>query len=113
MKVMTNRLLRQHWIFVFAAVFVFAAAWPGPICGAQPSSLPHLRKQGAATQLIAILLCLAFVAGAARAQVLYGSVIGSVTDAAGSGVSGATVRLTNTGQFCNHHQRDWRRQRRR
>jgi len=36
----------------------------------------------------AILLCLAFVAGAARAQVLYGSVIGSVTDTAGSSVTG-------------------------
>src|SRR5262245_21301282 len=45
---MTNRLLRQHWIIVFAAVCVFA----GPVCVAQPSSLPHLRKQGAATQLI-------------------------------------------------------------
>ncbi|HKC85489.1 MAG TPA: carboxypeptidase regulatory-like domain-containing protein, partial [Blastocatellia bacterium] len=45
----------------------------------------------------AILLCLAVVAGKARAQVLYGSVIGVVTDTAGSSVSGATVRLTNTG----------------
>ncbi len=49
---MTNRLLRQYWIVIFAAGCVFAAAWPGPIRGAQPSSLPHLRKQGAATQLI-------------------------------------------------------------
>jgi beta-galactosidase GanA len=45
---MTDRLLRQHWIIIFAAVCVFV----GPICVAQPSSLPHLRKQGAATQLI-------------------------------------------------------------
>ena len=44
----TNRLSRQHWIIIFAAVCVFV----GPICVAQPSSLPHLRKQGAATQLI-------------------------------------------------------------
>src|SRR6266540_2918688 len=51
-KVMTNRLLRQHWIVVFAAVCVFASAWPSPIGVAQPSSLPHLRRQGAATQLI-------------------------------------------------------------
>ena len=49
---MSNRLLRQHWIIVFAAVCVFASAWPSPISVAQPSSLPHLRKQGAATQLI-------------------------------------------------------------
>src|SRR5215813_4168051 len=45
----------------------------------------------------ALLLCLLSAAGAARAQVLYGSVIGSVTDTAGSSVTGATVRLTNTG----------------
>src|SRR5262245_65966769 len=45
----------------------------------------------------ALLLCLLSVGGSARAQVLYGSVIGSVTDTAGSSVSGATVRLTNTG----------------
>ena len=49
---MSDRLLRQHWIVVFAAVCVFAAAYPRPIRCAQPSSLPHLRKQGAATQLI-------------------------------------------------------------
>src|SRR5215475_13071730 len=49
---MTNRLLRQHWIIVFAAVCVFAAAGPDLMCGAQTSSLPRLRKQGAATQLI-------------------------------------------------------------
>src|SRR5215831_15111217 len=49
---MSNRLLRQHWIIVFAAVCVFASAWPSPISVAQPSSLPHLRKQGAATQLV-------------------------------------------------------------
>src|SRR5688572_211318 len=37
-------------LFVFA-VGCFFAVCP-LICGAQPSSLPHLRKQGAATQLI-------------------------------------------------------------
>src|SRR5215475_8605778 len=49
---MTNIQLPGHWIVVFAAVCVFAATSPSPIRGAQPSSLPHLRKQGAATQLI-------------------------------------------------------------
>src|SRR5215475_10534841 len=49
---MTNRLLRRHRILAFAAVCVFAAAYPRPIRCVQPSSLPHLRKQGAATQLI-------------------------------------------------------------
>jgi beta-galactosidase GanA len=38
-------------MLVFAVACIFTAACP-LICGAQPSSLPHLRKQGAATQLI-------------------------------------------------------------
>jgi beta-galactosidase GanA len=38
-------------MIVFTIACIFAAACP-LICGAQPSSLPHLRKQGAATQLI-------------------------------------------------------------
>src|SRR5262249_35383055 len=45
----------------------------------------------------ALLLCLTVIIREARAQVLYGSVIGAVTDTAGGSVSGATVRLTNTG----------------
>ncbi|HKC85807.1 MAG TPA: glycoside hydrolase family 42, partial [Blastocatellia bacterium] len=49
---MSNRLLRQHWMIVSAAVCVFAATCPASICVAQPSSLPHLRKQGVATQLV-------------------------------------------------------------
>src|SRR5262249_15925487 len=51
-KVMTGRLFRQHWIVVFAAVCVFAAACPSSVCGAEPSSLPRLRKQGKATQRV-------------------------------------------------------------
>jgi|SRR5882672_4569780 len=51
-KVMTTTQLPKHWIVVFAAVCVFAAACPSLICDAQSSSLPHLRKQGAATQLV-------------------------------------------------------------
>src|SRR5262245_4411319 len=35
-----------NWIVVFDLVCIFAAAWLSPICGAQPSSLPQLRKQG-------------------------------------------------------------------
>src|SRR5499426_4238755 len=42
----------KHWIIIFAAICVFIAARPSPTCVAQPSSIPHLRKQGAATQLI-------------------------------------------------------------
>jgi len=41
-----------NWIVVFAAVCICAAACPISIRCAEPSSLPHLRKQGAATQLI-------------------------------------------------------------
>jgi len=47
--------------------------------------------------LPALILCAAVVSIEARAQVLYGSVIGSVTDEAGSSVSGARVVLSNTG----------------
>jgi hypothetical protein len=49
----------KHWIIIFAAICVFTAARPSPTCVAQPSSLPHLRKQGAATQLIDVLTQLA------------------------------------------------------
>src|SRR5262245_28410976 len=47
--------------------------------------------------ILALLLCLQGLSSNARAQVLYGSVIGSVTDTAGGSVPGASVRLTNTG----------------
>ncbi len=47
--------------------------------------------------LLTPVVLLAIIAGVAGAQVLYGSVIGSVTDSAGNSVSGATVRMTNTG----------------
>src|SRR5262249_1801349 len=47
-------LLRKQWMLVFTAVYVFIAACLNPICGAQPSELPHLRKQGTATQLIVV-----------------------------------------------------------
>ena len=49
---MTNLRLRKQWIVVFAVACVFIATCLNPICGAQPSSLPQLRKQGTATQLI-------------------------------------------------------------
>jgi Carboxypeptidase regulatory-like domain len=47
--------------------------------------------------LPALLLCLTGMISNTQAQVLYGTVIGSVTDTAGSSVQGATVLLTNTG----------------
>ena len=47
--------------------------------------------------LHALILCAAVLSIEARAQVLYGSVIGSVTDEAGSSVSGAKVVLSNIG----------------
>ena len=49
---MTNGLLRKRRMIVFAAVCIFIAACFNPISDAQPSALPHLRKQGTATQLI-------------------------------------------------------------
>src|SRR5262245_19189145 len=54
-------------------------------------------RAGLLLLLPALLLCLIGDSSEAHAQVLYGSVMGTVTDTAGSSVSGATVRLTNTG----------------
>src|SRR5262245_33545884 len=54
-------------------------------------------RAGLLLLLPALLLCLIGDRSEAHAQVLYGSVMGTVTDTAGSSVSGATVRLTNTG----------------
>lgn len=47
--------------------------------------------------LILLFLAWTGMAGATRAQVLYGSVVGTVTDSAQNSVAGATVRLTNAG----------------
>jgi len=48
---------------------------------------------------IALLICLAVFAGATRAQVLYGSLTGNVTDPSGAGVAGARAEAldVNTG----------------
>ena len=47
--------------------------------------------------LLGGLLVVFGLAPAAEAQVLYGSIIGNVTDASGGVVAGATVRITNRG----------------
>lgn len=47
--------------------------------------------------LTSAVLCLAGIARLTQAQVIYGSVMGTVVDTTGSSVAGATVRLTNTG----------------
>src|SRR5262245_23871352 len=46
--------------------------------------------------LVLALGALAAPASIARAQVLYGSVVGNVSDSTGSAVPGATVTVTNT-----------------
>ncbi len=47
--------------------------------------------------VIALFLVLSFSAVNADAQVLYGSIVGNVTDNAGAAISGATVTITNKG----------------
>ena len=47
------------------------------------------------TQLTLALLSILFVSIVALAQVLYGSIVGTVTDPNGAAVSGAKVELTN------------------
>ncbi|MDZ7640035.1 MAG: carboxypeptidase regulatory-like domain-containing protein [Bryobacterales bacterium] len=44
-----------------------------------------------------ILLMLALMPVSAVAQILYGSIVGNVTDSTGAGVPGATVKVTNMG----------------
>src|SRR5438874_1018151 len=53
-----------------------------------------IAKPSLAVSLLPLLMALA---GDARAQVLYGSLVGAVTDAAQSTVPGATVRISSQG----------------
>src|ERR1700759_3073038 len=47
--------------------------------------------------LAALAFLLATATSTSEAQVLYGSIVGNVTDPSGAAVAGAEVRLTNTG----------------
>jgi len=47
--------------------------------------------------ILAALVALSSLAGAANAQALYGSVVGNVTDPQGAVLPGVTVKITNTG----------------
>ncbi len=47
--------------------------------------------------LVAVLLAVGSLPGAANAQVLYGSIVGDVTDPQGAVVSGVAITITNTG----------------
>src|SRR4051812_7092519 len=55
---------------------------------------PVLVPRGRSVVILA-LLSLALVPGLARAQVLYGSVVGAVKDAQGAAIPAATVVITN------------------
>src|SRR3954452_24658220 len=46
---------------------------------------------------IAVFCAIAFLQSTAQAQVLYGSIQGTVTDAAGSSVPAAKIRITSAG----------------
>jgi protocatechuate 3,4-dioxygenase beta subunit len=52
--------------------------------------------------VLASLLMLGILAGLARAQTFYGSLLGTVTDASGAAVPAASVALINTGTAQRH-----------
>ena len=47
--------------------------------------------------VLAVLLAVGLLASAANAQILYGGIVGSVTDPQGAVLPGVTVSITNTG----------------
>ena len=47
--------------------------------------------------VLAVMLAAGLMAGAANAQVLYGSIVGNVTDQQGAALPGVSVTITNTG----------------
>src|SRR5262245_40938690 len=47
--------------------------------------------------MFALLLAVGLLPGAASAQVLYGSLVGNVTDQNGAVIAGATITITNKG----------------
>jgi len=56
-----------------------------------------MRCPGLLRLMVALFLALSFSALKAEAQVLYGSIVGNVTDNTGAAVSGATVTISNKG----------------
>ncbi|MFZ4795628.1 MAG: carboxypeptidase regulatory-like domain-containing protein, partial [Blastocatellia bacterium] len=58
-------------------------------------TLERDRFKGCWRVLIALLLVVGFTAVSADAQVLYGSIVGNVTDNSGAVISGATVTINN------------------
>ena len=59
------------------------------------SPLARLALAGAA--LVVAVLCVISLVSPVHAQVLYGSIVGNVTDSSGGAITGATVRLVNKG----------------
>src|ERR1035437_1464291 len=62
------------------------------------TDMNHRFKAGAiGTLLVVALLAICFGSMTVKAQVLYGTLVGNVTDATGAAVADATVVATNTG----------------
>jgi hypothetical protein len=78
-------------MFQPSTIFSFAAS-----SSAKSTLPPKLISARILAGLFALLLVIVLAPGVARGQVLYGSLIGNVTDPQGSVVPGAKVEVTNT-----------------
>ena len=55
------------------------------------------KKRPLTLQLLIVMVCTALFAVPAMAQNIYGSIVGTVTDATGAPMEGAAVTVSNTG----------------
>src|ERR1035437_9539070 len=84
-----GRSVRSALVFPFRIIELRAVYGPNN----QEVSTPKARSFRSIA-FAALLLLLSFAVQPAHSQVLYGSLVGNVTDASKAGVAGATVRIT-------------------
>src|SRR5687767_10139460 len=65
--------------------------WPAPVCGGNVRNQKRL-----VPAILALVAAIGLMPANGAAQVLYGSIVGAVTDSSGSSVPGATVTIRNT-----------------
>src|SRR5688500_9618964 len=68
-----------------------ATRWPAPVCGGNVRNQKRL-----VPAILALVAAIALMPANGAAQVLYGSIVGAVTDSSGSSVPGATITIRNT-----------------